>query len=115
MIGKLLTQVIIKGKNFESSPLKNLFEFDDFEDEYALINLYGKGINYLEDMAEAIDKIYAQKEVWTSENIEKLLIFLIFPYEKQGNSEIPTEILRKMVELNAHLCLTFYEMQFLSH
>lgn len=109
MIGKILTQVVIRGNGLKSLSLRNLFDFEDFEDDYALLNINGKSSDYLKDLSDAVNRLYAKKEILTSKNIETLQIFLIFPYKEQGNAEIPTEILRKIVELNAYLCISFYE------
>lgn len=106
----LLTQLIIFGENLETLPLKEKFSFEKYENDYALLNIKGENTDYLLNLEEIIDKIYVEKDILTSKNIKELQISLIFSYQHQANAEIPTEILKKIVELNAHLNISFYQM-----
>lgn len=106
----ILIQAILKGKILNLSNIeKGFFKFDKYEDDYALINYEGKGQNYLDDLSYFVNKLYDYEELLLAGNVDTIEIILIFSYQKQGNIEIPREIFSKIVKMNAHLSLSFYE------
>lgn len=106
---KLITQVVLRGQNIDSLPLQDEFKFEKFENDYALININGKNENYLIDLKETIDKLYYNKECFLSNSINSKELILLFSYKNQGNIEFPVDIMKKIIELNFNLSISFYE------
>ena len=106
---KLITQVVLRGQKIDSLPLQDEFKFDKLENDYALININGINENYLIDLKDSINKLYDKKELFLSNLINSKELILLFSYKNQGNIEFPIDIMKKIIELNFDLSISFYE------
>ncbi|MDO5607415.1 MAG: hypothetical protein Q4G08_03055 [Capnocytophaga sp.] len=105
----ILIQTILKGNDLKLENFRTHFNFDKIENDYALINEKGSDTNYLNDLNSFVDRLSENYQSLKKANVENIELAFIFSYTEQGNIEIPLETLKKIVEMNCTIAISFYE------